>query len=53
MNEIKDIINEIFGINRAIGAPDLTKPVSGLLNSNDKTIYVAVDNHSHTAYVSL
>ncbi|MCE1188242.1 MAG: dynamin family protein [Ignavibacteria bacterium] len=42
MNEIKDIINEIFGINRAIGAPDLTKPVSGLLNSNDKTIYVAV-----------
>ena len=42
MNEIKDIINEISGINRAIGAPDLTKPVSGLLNSNDKTIYVAV-----------
>ena len=42
MNEIKDIINEISGINRAIGAPDLTKPLSGLLNSNDKTIYVAV-----------
>ncbi len=42
MNEIKDIITEISGINQAIGAPDLTKPVAGLLNSNDKTIYVAV-----------
>lgn len=39
---IQDIINEISVINQAIGAPDLTKTVSGLLNSNDKTIYVAV-----------
>lgn len=42
MNEIKAIISEISGINRAIGAPDLTKPVSDLLNSKDKTIHVAV-----------
>lgn len=42
MNKIENIVNEISVINSAIGAPDLTKPLSELLNSNDKTIYVAV-----------
>jgi GTPase Era involved in 16S rRNA processing len=42
MADYQNIINEISNINHAIGAPELTKPVSTLLDNSDKTVYIAV-----------
>ncbi|HLF35792.1 MAG TPA: dynamin family protein [Cyclobacteriaceae bacterium] len=36
------IIQEISDINKAIGAPDLTAPISEILNSKEKTVYLSV-----------
>ena len=42
MNTPVEIIDEISGINRAIGAPDISRPVYELLQAADKSIFVAV-----------
>ena len=42
MNTPVEIIDEISGINRAIGAPDISRPVYELLQGADKSIFVAV-----------
>lgn len=36
------LLDEIAEINKAIGAPDLTRPVLDLINSRENTVYVAV-----------
>jgi GTPase SAR1 family protein len=38
----KNIIDEIAQINSSMGAPELTRPVAGLLAGKDKTIQIAV-----------